>query len=223
MTIKNVTATLILAAFSFSAFADAVADRAAHFNQLFFDKVPANYLDVNIQHGIARTRNVLTVIPGVLYRGGGEHGQHPLTSDALMDLCVKGFSLAVYAYETEYRDPGVIRCTTKDGHANSLRYIAGSANTDGFKETFLREVQTVISNPALGPVFEHCWNGDHASGELAAVALRQFCKMDVPTVNAYWLRHGAGAPLIKRIGKFSPIGGLSIPDNEMDVLCSQKK
>jgi len=214
----------ILAPLSAQSFAaTSVESRAEHFNQLLLGGNISNYLDVNLKTKIEGTRYVLTVIPGVLYRGGGAHGKNPLTSTALNSLCEAGFSLAVYAYDVGYRDPGVISCTTKQGQPNQLRYIAGRANSTDFKDRFLRLVQEVISNPEAGPIFEHCWNGNHASGELAAVALRQFCGWSTEAAQAYWTRHAAGAPMISRIRKFSPIGGLSIPGNQMGALCGQTR
>jgi hypothetical protein len=215
--------TLGLLSIGPAAQAASVESRTTYYNQFFFRSTPNRYLEVNTDTQIAGTRHLMTVLPGVLYRGGGAHGQHPLTSGALQELCKAGFSLAVYAYTVGYSNPGVISCTDREGNPNQLRYIAGGANTPEFKVTFLKAVQDVISNPNAGPIFEHCWNGDHASGELAAVALRQFCGWSGKEATDYWLRHsGSIRQPISRIGKFQPLGGLSIPGNEVGVLCAQQ-
>lgn len=202
---------------------DSVAARAQSYDDFFFPKgTPDNYLDTKVQRLIPGTRQMLTVLPGVLYRGGGPGGQRPLPLSALHALCEAGFSLAVYAYDTGYSDPGPVSCTNKiTGKANNLTYIAGAATDPAFKKHFLSLVRNVAMNGGRGPVFVHCWNGYHASGELAAVALRQICGWDGETASAYWERHSGGFPLISRIAKFEPVSSLDVPDDVRAPLCQQ--
>jgi len=216
--------SLVLAAqTAFAQGAGSVGARAQSYENFFFPQgAPENYLDVKVARTIPGTRQLLTVLPGVLYRGGGPGGQRPLPPSVLRALCEAGFSLAVYAYDIGWSNPGPIACKNKiTGQANTLTYIAGRATDPAFKTQFLSRVRSVAVNPARGPVFVHCWNGYHASGELAAVALRQVCGWDGGTASAYWRRHSGGFPLISRINKFQPQDSLDVPSDVRAQLCQQ--
>lgn len=205
--------------------AETAVERAQTYNQFFFPGgTPTRYLDTVITPGLRGTRQLLTVLPGVLYRGGGPGGKQPLSMSTLTNLCETGFSLAVYSYDEGYSNPGVIRCTNRlTGQPNSLRYLAGRILDKKFKARFLAEVKEVAENPDLGPVFVHCWNGMHASGEFAAVALRQMCEWDGATASAYWLRHAGGFALISRINSFKPSSDLSISADAQAAICEQRR
>ena len=205
--------------------AQGVAERADAYGQLLFHRVtPENYLDVKINPGIGRTREFLTVLPGALYRGGGTGGKVPLGEASLKALCEAGFSTAVYAYTENWRSINPIHCTNaRTGQPNTLTYIAGAGPSAAFKPVFLRKVREVIENPSLGPVFVHCWNGLHASGELAAIALRQFCGWSGTNASNYWLRHARGFPLISRINSYSPVSSLAVSEQVQSVLCQQSR
>ncbi len=54
--------------------------RAQVYDKFFFPSdVPANYLDTPTAVKLPKTRAFKTVIPGLLYRGGGAGGRVPLT------------------------------------------------------------------------------------------------------------------------------------------------
>lgn len=199
----------------------AIENRATSYNDIFFPRgVPGEVLDTLIPNKPAGTRQFLTVLPGVLYRGGGPGGQRPLPLKALRSLCEDGFSTAVYAYQLGFVDPGPVTCTNRlTGRPNTLRYVAGEATNPAFKAKFLAIVHDVAVNASKGPVFVHCWNGRHASGELAAIALRQMCDLNGAQASDYWLRHAGGFPLISRIGKFQPLSMLRVPFDVQGVLC----
>ena len=205
--------------------AQGVAERADAYGQLLFYKVtPQNYLDSVVNPGVGRTRRFLTVLPGVLYRGGGTGSQVPLGEASLHALCEAGFSTAVYAYTKNWNGAVPVHCTNaRTGEPNTLTYIAGEGPSAAFKPVFLRKVREVIQNPALGPVFVHCWNGMHASGELAAIALRQFCGWSGASASSYWLRHAGNFPLISRVNSYSPTSDLTIADELQAVLCQQTR
>lgn len=132
--------------------------------------------------------NFKPVMRGVLYRGGAG-GIRALTSDQITNLCKAGFSHAVFAYGPEGdkkkqgKSPGTYNCTMIDGRQNSIQYHYIKYNAE---KEFIEIVYKVIRDQS-GPVFEHCWAGNHASGELAAKALRQFCDFNPSQTFNYWL------------------------------------
>lgn len=199
--------------------------RAEVYQKYFYPQgMPNDYLDVQTERALPKLRKLMTVLPGTLYRAGGAGGTVQLTSAALQGLCEAGFSLAVYAYSEGFKPVGPVHCTDQvSGQPNTLEYIAGDANLPAFKSVVLRKLHDVISDPNKGPVLVHCWNGLHASGELAAIALRQFCDWSGPSATAYWLRHAGGYPPISRINSFVPYPALDIPTPDRQVLCRQAK
>jgi hypothetical protein len=214
--------------FAASASAQSITDirgRAQVYDKFFFPSgVPANYLDTSTTVKPPKTRAFKTVIPGLLYRGGGAGGKVPLSQEALKGLCEAGFSLTVYGYTEGFRGTQQIQCTnTISGEQNTLTYIAGEASKLAFEQDVMNRIQTVVANPNAGPVFVHCWNGDHASGELASFALRQFCGWSGPAATAYWSRNQHGAAPISRIGKFNPNPALGIAEEDRAVLCRQQR
>lgn len=209
--------SVIFAVLSLSVAAQAgVAERAQRYNQRF----GTGSIESTVRNGVSGTRKLMTVLPGALYRGGGPGGMRPLPDSSLRALCEAGFSLAVYSYTEGFSHPGPVSCTDSlTGRPNTLEYIAGNANDGAFKQKFLARVRAVIADPSRGPVFVHCWNGFHASGELAAVALRQFCGYSGEEASAYWQRHSGGFPMISRIARFTPIAGLGISGEAQSQLC----
>lgn len=219
----GVIATLGL--FSGSSFAEqTLSSRADSYDRFFFPSgAQKDYLDVRI-FSLPKLRQLMTVLPGTLYRAGGAGGEVQLTGQALQGLCEAGFSLAIYAYSTPFTPVAPVQCTNRfTGRPNTLEYIAGDANTMSFKTTVLKRIKAVIDDPSLGPVLVHCWNGFHASGELAAVSLRQFCGWSGPAATAYWLRHSGGFPAISRIDSFVPNVSLDISNEQRAVLCRQQE
>lgn len=210
---------------SFSAHAQSPqAMRAKTFNQFFFPSgAPSNYLDPKTETKVNGTRELRTVLPGVLYRGGGAGGRNPLKKEALKALCEAGFSMAVYGY-TEGFSPATEECVDRvSGRPNKLEYVAGIATGPEFKPVFLRNVLNVIRDTNKGPIFVHCWNGYHASGELAAISLREFCDWDGQTAQDYWVRHGNGAPPISRVKRFAPGVTPEISAEDRAALCQQTR
>ena len=231
--IKTITLSVLTLTLLASPFAQAsglaslkeIEDRAADYDKFFYGGgAPAKYLDTRITPGLAQTRELMTVMPGVLYRGGGPGGTHPLPSAALQALCEAGFSTAIYAYTDNWTAHSPTTCTSKiSGKSNTLDYISLEASSDSGKKTTFARIQRALEDATVGPVFVHCWNGFHASGELAATSLRQYCPSTWTgdKASAYWLRHSDGAPLISRIKKFVPMAGFEIPADYQASLCQQ--
>ena len=228
ITLSYLAALTISTLFVASASAQSVMDvrgRAQVYDKFFFPSgVPANYLDTSTTVRPPKTRAFKTVIPGLLYRGGGAGGKVPLSQEALKGLCEAGFSLAVYGYTEGFRGTQQIQCLNSiSGEQNTLTYIAGEASKLAFEQDVMSRIQTVVANPNAGPVFVHCWNGDHASGELASFALRQFCGWSGPAATAYWSRNQHGAAPISRIAKFNPNPVLGIAEDNRAVVCRQPR
>jgi hypothetical protein len=183
------------------------------------------------------TRNFRAVLNGVYYRGGANNVYHvpargnsnPLTSVGLTNLCEEGFGRAVYLYSTNYQGaPKKVKCRDFSGADNTLEYLQISPLA--YKEADLRKLLTLIHqharDPRLGPIYDHCWNGWHASGFVAATTLRQFCGFSGDQAVAYWDTNtdgnnkGAGYDKIRaRLRAFRPFAGLSLSAEERAALC----
>lgn len=204
-----------------------IEERASRYDKLFYPAgVPSQYLDPKITPGVAKIRELRTVIPGVLYRAGGPGGTKPLPDEALQALCEAGFSLAIYGYTDNWTPHSPVSCTSRvTGSRNTLEYVSLEASDSAAKKTALTKISRVILDPSAGPALVHCWNGYHASGELAAVALRQFCdkEWNGDSASAYWLRHANGAAMISRIKKFQAYPDLIMPAEVQAELCKQTR
>ncbi len=190
------------------------ASAAQAFEPNFIDstlKQPNFYTRPEGKHKTLGLNYFKPVILGVLYRGGSagtrranDNDSGVLTRTQLMALCEAGFSKAVYAYgKSKYMIPQV-SCVTREGKQNTLSYEGVSYND---KNRFVEIIDDVIRYNK-GPVYDHCWNGWHASGELAAVALKQFCDFSDSESQRYWQRNRydkvAVPSLLKRIANFKP-------------------
>jgi hypothetical protein len=170
--------------------------------------------------GLKNVRFVKEVLKGVLYRGGGKGGMTELTSPALDSLCDNGFSEAVYLYNTDFSGPQTVKCG-----GNTLDYEYHSFRGKG-RVAILNEIYDVIKSSHAGPVFVHCWNGQHATGEISAVALRQFCGYSGEEAKSYWKKTLANSKdanaypeVLKSIDKFKPIDDLKLTDSEQKAIC----
>ena len=143
-------------------------------------------------------RNFRSVLNGVYYRGGANNyynkhlkrdNQNPLPDEGLTNLCEEGFSTAIYLYDTRYSTaPHQVSCRMANGQSNQLEYkqlsILSASNTE--LQSLLQSMLDHVRNPALGPIYSHCWNGWHASGLTAAYTLRQFCGFTGDEAVQYW-------------------------------------
>lgn len=135
--------------------------------------------------GASRLRDVKTVIDGVLYRGGSI-GMKPLSQAQLRLLCEQGVSHAVYLYDTGFAQVPEVSCTMTNGQPNSITYSMNRFLRPPEVEKVMRSIHASIENGERGSVFVHCWNGWHASGEIAAQALKQFCDYSDEQAAEYW-------------------------------------
>jgi hypothetical protein len=169
-----------------------------------------------MNQSIKDLKNFKVVMPGVLYRGGNSSGGAvPLTTKGLSALCEKGFSQAVYMYPDAFTQAGSKSC--------AIDYTTfGGAIRDRSKiEGFLKRVFDVIVNKK-GPLYVHCWNGWHASGEMAAMALMQFCGWNGAKAADYWQANvgdKAYPSIQQRIQNFQPFSELQISSEQRAEIC----
>jgi hypothetical protein len=178
-------------------------------------------------------RNFRMVLPGVLYRGGANNLYHqtkpranenPLPEDGLMNLCKQGFRTAIYLYTTNYNTASkTTSCETTRGAANQLTYLQLNPFND--MEEILKLVHKEVLVEYAGPIYSHCWNGWHASGLVAATALRQFCGLSASEAVRYWnlATDGVNGPEYEkvrtRITEFTPIADLEFPSEIQLKVC----
>lgn len=142
------------------------------------------------------TRNMRSVIHGVAYRGGANNYFHktnkrrnhnPLPVDGIKNLCYEGFSAAVYLYRTNFDlENSLDTCSCVHGASNQIKYY----QLDYFDSLHVQKIIELVyasgTNPNIGPVYLHCWNGWHASGFIAAILLKQFCGYSSDEAVDYW-------------------------------------
>lgn len=131
---------------------------------------------------LQKLREVKPVLQNFLYRAGGPGGQVLLPSPALNSLCKAGFSEAIYVYNDKSPNNQPTQCADIQGKSNQTSYRMISFRDR--KAIFTKVFEAVTSN--RGPVVVHCWNGWHASGEVAATALMQFCGWSGAEAAQYW-------------------------------------
>lgn len=183
------------------------------------------------------TRNFRAVLHGILYRGGANNYYHrenrrdnrnPLPIDGLTNLCKEGFSTAIYLYTRNFETaPKSISCTTRKGEKNTLKYENYWYNDLELNKEILKIVHTKIKGEDVTPIYAHCWNGWHASGLIAALALRQFCNVSPERAVSYWMRGADGTAdntkaydsLKRKIRNFTPSPSLTLTESERSLFC----
>ncbi|RYZ98645.1 MAG: hypothetical protein EOP11_20375 [Proteobacteria bacterium] len=186
-------------------------------------------------------RNFRAVLSGIYYRGGANNAynkhekrgnSNPLPAAGLENLCREGFSEAVYLYPTNYgASAKSVRCRTYQGNENVLTYeqISPLKYQRADQQKLLNLIYDRIRNPRLGPIYDHCWNGWHASGFVAAITLRQFCGFSKEQAVAYWNKNTDGNngnsknynKLRAQIAAFAPFPELTLTDAEKHQLCPE--
>lgn len=127
--------------------------------------------------------NFKEVLPGVLYRGGGEGEREPLSHSTLQTLCNQGFESAVYVYNTGWQGEQNISCAS-----SALNYSYHQWDSQRQQRQILEQLYDTIQNQR-GPMYVHCWYGVHASGLVAAISLMQFCGYSGEQAVQYWNEH----------------------------------
>lgn len=124
----------------------------------------------------AEIKNQQSILNGSLVRGGVLQ-RKPLSDSDLNQLCERGFTRAYTLY-------GAANKTVRCG-AGTIQY-QGSKDfrTPNDMNRILDDIRTGLSSNEK--TFVHCNNGAHASGFVAAVALRTFCGVSAEQAVSYW-------------------------------------
>lgn len=166
-------------------------------------------------------KNYKTVMPGVLYRGGGTGGKEPLSPAALEALCAEGVTSAVYVYKTGWKGNKAVSCQTPSGDSQ-IQYDYKQWDSSKDLRATLQKLHQIIVNRS-GAMYVHCWYGVHASGFVAAVALRQFCGLSAEESVAYWDSHVPKSIRYEKVQKairnFQPFSDLQISPQEQARIC----
>lgn len=182
------------------------------------------------------TRNVRPILHGVAYRGGANNyyhktakrkNQNPLPNDGLTNLCQEGFSSSIYLYRINVDTTlKAAACNCIDGERNKMDYL----QLDYFDKMHIYKMLKLMYESAVdstkGPVYLHCWNGWHASGFIAAIALKQFCGYNDIDAVSYWDLATDGAnksphykSIRKKIRDFEPYPELVIRNALGNRIC----
>ncbi len=183
-------------------------------------------------------RNLRAVLNGVYYRGGANNYYHrtnkrnnmnPMPNDGLQNLCEEGFGKAIYLYQENYSTaPKSVSCKNYRSEDNQLKYDQSTILKYNLEDLRAIHAQILdhIRNPRLGPILAHCWNGWHASGYVAATALKQFCGFTAEQAVKYWDLNTDGnnkesryESLRKRIRAFEPDSRFQISEEEQKKIC----
>lgn len=219
-------------------------DRDALDNQKLFDykaryKVLDPFTKVTDNRGnnfeeLYGTRNFRVVLHGVYYRGGANNkynregtrdNSNPLPANGLDNLCREGFSTALYFYTTNYdKAPKQVHCRDRQDLNNTMNYKQISSLTVSNHEAIIALIYSRIKGQLKAPIYGHCWNGWHASGLAAVIALKQFCNISNEKAVDYWKKNTDGnvdgyESVIKKVQAFMPIEKYKISAAESAKIC----
>jgi hypothetical protein len=180
------------------------------------------------------TRNFRVVLHGVYYRGGANNvynregvrdNSNPLPANGLDNLCREGFSTAIYFYPTNYSSaPKQVNCRDRKDENNTLNYKQISSLNVNNHEAIISLIYSRIKGQLKAPIYGHCWNGWHASGLAAAIALKQFCNYSNAKAVEYWKKNTDGntagyESVIKKLEAFKPIEKYKVSADESAKIC----
>lgn len=134
----------------------------------------------------ARIKNSQSVLGDLLTRAGVA-GMKPLDRSELTQLCESGYTEAYFVY------PGA-----SDQHVSCSRGTIHYRSVSNYRSP--ETMNVILGNINSGlqsgeKTFVHCYNGAHASGFVAAIALRSFCGMSGDQAVSYWDKTLNGYPL----------------------------
>lgn len=178
-------------------------------------------------------RNFRVVLHGIYYRGGANNiynkyeprdNKNPLPNMGLNNLCAEGFQESVYFYSTNFEQAQKIsNCTNFSNVKQTLNYHQISILTTQDITPLLKNIFDRIKGYKEGPLYGHCWNGWHASGFAAAVALKQFCGWNDQEAEDYWVKNTDGdsnyESVRKKVRNFRPYTEFLITEIEKNLIC----
>ena len=163
----------------------------------------------------AQIKNQQSVLGGALVRAGNK-GMLQLNDLQLVDLCEQGYSSAYFVYT-----------------GATARTVSCSRGTISYRSQSSSDPMPILASVLDGvrtgtKTFVHCYNGAHASGIVAAVALRQFCGYAGDAAFDYWKGSMGGyalpeANILKirsRIYGFVPDPNLYLTAQEQAQFCN---
>lgn len=164
----------------------------------------------------AQIKNTQSVLGGALTRAGNKNMKQ-LDDQQLAQLCEQGYSSAYFMYEGA-------QARTVNCSRGSITYSSTSISS---APQILQNVSSSLRGHG-GKVFVHCYNGAHASGYVAAVAMKQFCGLSSDQAFAYWKKTLGGydlspkgkASIQKRIANYSVDASLTLSASERSQLCN---
>jgi protein-tyrosine phosphatase len=133
----------------------------------------------------AEIKNEQKILGGLLSRGGVMRRQ-PLNSTDLKNLCERGFTQAYTLYGGANKTVDCSRGTIEYHGSRDFR-------TPKDMNRILEDIHAGFTTKEK--TFVHCNNGAHASGFVAAIALRTFCGLSADRAISYWDRTLNGYPL----------------------------
>lgn len=177
------------------------------------------------------TRNMRTILYGIAYRGGGNNFYHktnkrdnhnPLPEDGLTNLCLHGFSNAVYLYSKNFSTANKTHISTISN--DTMFYHQNSGNERKELKKIMLMVKNVIDNPNEGPLYLHCWNGWHQSGYVSSAILMQFCGLNNEQAYQYWMDNtdgvNKGYDNVKRmVREFQKFDDIKISEDIKKLIC----
>lgn len=180
--------------------------------QTYAGKIKKKTSCSNHDHKFYGLRNLRSVLNGVAFRGGANNvynnefgvkeNENPLPEIALKNLCIQGFSNAIYLYTKNFNGPLQVTCKNQKNETNTLHYLRlqpekafqPKANTEDLETLIKLNYEQIVSSESnQHPVYVHCYNGWHASGRAAAFLLQQFCDADPATAISYWSENAHGS------------------------------
>jgi hypothetical protein len=177
-------------------------------------------------------RNVRAVLPGLLYRSGGNSlynslsprsNDNPITFQGVLNLYEAGFDKVFYLYSTRFATfyPDSVQALLS---SIGISYESVVPRSDSAAFTILRSIYASIQEPNPGRILVHCWNGWHMSGLASAFALMQFCNFRPVDALAYWERNTDNnykgyEKLKKQILDFTPDPALVLMPSQRSKYC----
>lgn len=175
------------------------------------------------------TRNMRPILHGVAYRGGANNYYHntakrdnhnPLPPDGMMNLCLEGFTDAVYLYSKNFDSSE----KHLEAGGNKLDYHQISGNSRSEIKQIIEMVYDIINRKNEGPIYFHCWNGWHQSGYVSASILKQFCDYDDDEAFDYWMRNTDGVNkgydnVKNMVRDFEPFSEFTITAETKKLIC----
>lgn len=188
----------------------------------------------NLYEDLYGVRNFRVVLHGVYYRGGANNAynkngvrdnSNPLPNEGLKNLCEEGFKNAIYYYATNFSTaPKVTTCSDFSNTSRTLDYLQINGLNFNNSEKLIALIYKRIKGEIDGPIYGHCWNGWHASGYVASIALKQFCGYTDQQAYDYWIKNTDGAntgyaDIKAQVKAWKPLNQYKISAAEATAIC----